>query len=257
MEVRFKKELGDAKSSRSDCHISNTKERPRVVLTRQQARDIFQLKTARGLASLHCASLKLASKYGVSGKAIRDIWKGRSWLDATSDLWNDGERPSRKMTGRPKGKKDSKPRKRGRGNSVDGLELLSDVSKSHITAEMACLPSIGYCTQTRQCALLYQNPELPFTFNARHGPYPPPRQMSFGPGWTQSSLSDHPSRHALDFRPTMQPGDPFPPFHAWAHPMTPITPLLLYNFGSAAVQEALHLQHRLAVTLPALKPLAF
>jgi hypothetical protein len=88
-------------------------ERPRIVLTSKIARDIFQIKATHGFASLHRASLRLASKYGVSSKAIRDIWKGRSWLDATYDLWNDADRPARKIIGRPKGKKDSKPRVRG------------------------------------------------------------------------------------------------------------------------------------------------
>ena len=84
---------------------------PRSVLTVQQAREIFRMKNSHGHASIHAASNSLARIYRVSAKAIRDIWKGRSWLEATYDLWNEEDRPARRMLGRPKGRKDSKPRK--------------------------------------------------------------------------------------------------------------------------------------------------
>ena len=83
----------------------------RAVLCAEQAQEIFRYKSDHGCASLHAASACLARRYRVSSKAIRDIWKGRSWLDATYDLWNANERPARRMLGRPKGKKDSMPRK--------------------------------------------------------------------------------------------------------------------------------------------------
>jgi len=92
-------------------HSSTTKaSRSRMVLTDHQAREIFQLKATHGFSSSHAASIFLASKYNVSSKAIRDIWKGRSWLEATFNLWNVDDRPARRILGRPKGKKDSKPR---------------------------------------------------------------------------------------------------------------------------------------------------
>ncbi len=68
------------------------------------------MKKNLGRESSHHASVRLADKYHISSKAIRDIWKGRSWLDATFDLWSDEDRPPRRVVGRPKGKKDSKPR---------------------------------------------------------------------------------------------------------------------------------------------------
>ena len=103
--------------------------RPRIVLTSKIAREIFQLKATHDFGSLHSASLRLASKYGVSSKAIRDIWNGRSWLEATYDLWNVEERPARRVMGRPKGKKDSKPRTRG-GKFHSEIEMpqLHDLS---------------------------------------------------------------------------------------------------------------------------------
>jgi hypothetical protein len=86
--------------------------RPQSVLTAERAREIFESRSKLGVASLHSVSVLLAEKYHVSSKAIRDIWTGRSWLHATFDLWNSDERPPRKIVGRPKGKKDSKPRLR-------------------------------------------------------------------------------------------------------------------------------------------------
>ena len=110
---------------------SKSSERPRNVLESHTAREIFHLKPTHNTASLHAASQRLASKYGVSSKAIRDIWKGRSWLDATYDLWNVEDRPARRIIGRPKGRKDSKPRMRG-NKTKPGLEspngLVSPIS---------------------------------------------------------------------------------------------------------------------------------
>ena len=84
--------------------------RTRLVLNHKKAREIFQLKECNEFPSLHSGSVLLASKYHVSAKAIRDIWSGRSWLEATFDLWDVKDRPEKKILGRPKGKKDSKPR---------------------------------------------------------------------------------------------------------------------------------------------------
>ena len=82
------------------------------------------MKNKHGCASLHSASIRLATQYKVSSKAIRDIWKGRSWLDSTFDLWDSVDRPPRRTIGRPKGKKDSKPRSRG-ANTVEPNSLLN------------------------------------------------------------------------------------------------------------------------------------
>jgi hypothetical protein len=85
--------------------------RPRVLLSEQEAQEIFKLQNNHGYPSLHSASVVFSKRYGVSPKAIRDIWTGRSWLEATFSLWNEAERPARRTIGRPKGSKDSKPRK--------------------------------------------------------------------------------------------------------------------------------------------------
>jgi hypothetical protein len=87
--------------------------RSKVILSRTEAREIFIVKSRIGFESANQASIRLAAKYRISPKAIRDIWKGRSWLDATFDLWIEDDRPPRRVVGRPKGKKDSKPRVKG------------------------------------------------------------------------------------------------------------------------------------------------
>ena len=83
----------------------------RAILTKQQAREIFGYKNGHGFESSHATSTFLSKKFKISSKAIRDIWTGRSWLDATFDMWNKDDRPTRKVVGRPKGRKDTKPRK--------------------------------------------------------------------------------------------------------------------------------------------------
>ena len=82
----------------------------RLVLTIDQVKDIFKLKDCHGHATLHSASVSIGRQYHVSSKAIRDIWNGRSWLEVTFELWDEKTRPARKIIGRPKGRKDSKPR---------------------------------------------------------------------------------------------------------------------------------------------------
>jgi hypothetical protein len=94
-----------------DIHDSKLdSNRSRVILSKSVAREIFAVKNSLGLETIHKASIRLAAKYHISSKAIRDIWKGRSWLNATFDLWGVEDRPARRIIGRPKGKKDSKPR---------------------------------------------------------------------------------------------------------------------------------------------------
>mmetsp|Transcript_28348 Transcript_28348/g.74762 ORF Transcript_28348/g.74762 Transcript_28348/m.74762 type:complete len:200 (-) Transcript_28348:54-653(-) len=72
------------------------KQRTRELLTTAQAREIFLLKEARALRKRNAWSKTLGLRYGVSCKTIRDIWKGRTWLDATRDLWKGSEVPSRR-----------------------------------------------------------------------------------------------------------------------------------------------------------------
>ena len=64
----------------------------RAVLTAEQAAQIFQIKLSgqHGVAAKrsqgpHCARI-VARLFGVSDKAVRDIWNGRTWLRETMHL---------------------------------------------------------------------------------------------------------------------------------------------------------------------------
>ncbi len=73
------------------------KDHPRSVLNHQQAIEIFKLgklkpKTDTGvglrfLGKFDGNSSVLAKLYGVSPKAIRDIWNRRTWTEQTRHLW--------------------------------------------------------------------------------------------------------------------------------------------------------------------------
>lgn len=61
--------------------------RPRAVLSKEQAIEIFEYKKKLGNHSLTATSIELANKYNVNSKTIRDIWSGRSWFEATYPQW--------------------------------------------------------------------------------------------------------------------------------------------------------------------------
>jgi hypothetical protein len=61
---------------------------PQVVLSMEEALDIFSQRHSQvDLQSLTAKSTALAATFGISAKTVRDIWCGRSWLEATFDLW--------------------------------------------------------------------------------------------------------------------------------------------------------------------------
>ena len=90
--------------------MSKITERPRNILTAKQGQEILKIKAHIGTESRHAVSILIVSQYGISSKAIRNIWKGRSWLNTTYDLWPNEDSPVRKIVGRPKGKKNSRVR---------------------------------------------------------------------------------------------------------------------------------------------------
>ena len=85
-------------------HHTLESRKTRAKLTETDALDIFHCKAH--LLSATC----VAKKYGVSEKAVRDIWTGRTWSKETWHLDTSRSRPLKKM-GRPVGRKDAKPRK--------------------------------------------------------------------------------------------------------------------------------------------------
>ena len=81
--------------------------KPRARLTVSDVIDIFTLKQSTIQAT------RVANMYGVSEKAIRDIWTARTWARETWHL-----EPTRtlvlKQAGRPRGSTDSRPRQKKR-----------------------------------------------------------------------------------------------------------------------------------------------
>jgi hypothetical protein len=92
--------------------------KPRARLNECQVVQIFRSKVDLPRKS----SAELASLYHVSEKTIRDIWTGRTWSKETWHL--DKSRTIQlKQPGRPKGCKDSQPRKK-RVSGVQGYETV-------------------------------------------------------------------------------------------------------------------------------------
>jgi hypothetical protein len=80
--------------------------KPRAVLTKDQVVAIFQIKAT----NLNSSATSVARAYGVSEKAVRDIWTARTWAAETWHL--DTSRTLKmKKAGRPVGRRDSKPRR--------------------------------------------------------------------------------------------------------------------------------------------------
>ena len=107
---------------------------PRGILTQDEAREIFLARLQNGKSGSNSFSTRLAEHYNISPKAIRDIWTGRSWLEATFDLWNAEDRPCRRSVGRPKGKKDSKPRKSKKTTRSESNTQLTSYQNAGMTA---------------------------------------------------------------------------------------------------------------------------
>jgi hypothetical protein len=76
----------------------------RVILNREKAVEIYRLMTTLVEPKSYSATLdsskinirgmssKVAVHYGVSPKAIRDIWNRKSWAHATGDLCDNNRR---------------------------------------------------------------------------------------------------------------------------------------------------------------------
>ena len=79
--------------------------KPRATLSVAQAITIFRDRASS------ISAAEIATCYGVTEKAVRDIWKGRTWSKETGHLDTSRTRQS-KPVGRPKGRKDLKPRKK-------------------------------------------------------------------------------------------------------------------------------------------------
>jgi hypothetical protein len=98
--------------------IQSRASKPHARLTQEQAVAIFRVKASAPSA------VKIAAYFGISEKTVRDIWTARTWSQETSHL-----DPTRtvelKQIGRPKGCRDSKPRKK----RVDSKRGVSQVPR--------------------------------------------------------------------------------------------------------------------------------
>ena len=105
-------------------HTQRVTQRARAKLTQSDALDIYRKK---GSVTSAAAVSKL---YGVSEKAVRDIWTGRTWSKETWHLDKSRPLPIRKM-GRPLGRKDAQPRK------PRSLQMTKSVSWSQMPAQIS------------------------------------------------------------------------------------------------------------------------
>ena len=109
-------------------HHTLESRKTRAKLTEADALDIFHCRTHLMSAA------SVSKKYGVSEKAVRDIWTGRTWSKETWHLDASRSRPLKKM-GRPVGRKDAKPRKsRNVPGKLDPTKLrgAAAVASSHL-----------------------------------------------------------------------------------------------------------------------------
>jgi hypothetical protein len=117
----------------------------RAALTIQQVQEIFDLRVPAAempgslkLPTFTSRSEEISRMYGVSPKAVRDIWNRRTWCGVTSAIYPETETVQhggftavrgaadflfavqRSKGGRPRGSKDSKPRKRRIPQQLNG-----------------------------------------------------------------------------------------------------------------------------------------
>jgi hypothetical protein len=118
----------------------------RAILTPQLAREIFNLSIKNGASNSEASSTKVATKYQVSPKTIRDIWCGRCWLEATSDLWNEIDRPQARLRGQSKGQTDCKPRKSRSKWGVSSVEKESSTPSLGTAQDTNFPPRIPFAT---------------------------------------------------------------------------------------------------------------
>ena len=78
--------------------------KPQARLTHDEVVEIFMARATKQSASQVCV------RFGVSEKAVRDIWTGRTWAKETWHLDTSRSIEMKKL-GRPLGRNDTKPRK--------------------------------------------------------------------------------------------------------------------------------------------------
>ena len=132
----------------NDCDFMSLDEtspnarRSRSILSQNQVIEIFGWKFTADYASGKVRAAVVAKQYGVTAKAVRDIWVGRTWYRETHHL--DPSRPDTakrlmRKIGRPKGARDLKPRTKKiiDGTSKSRDEISCDKLRKLQLAELA------------------------------------------------------------------------------------------------------------------------
>jgi hypothetical protein len=70
----------------------DTSVRGMCSITAEAARFIFQAKHSKGRHKQDKLATRLAAEYGISPKAVRDIWCLRTWTQETRPFWTHAER---------------------------------------------------------------------------------------------------------------------------------------------------------------------
>jgi hypothetical protein len=175
--------------------FSDEKKKPRAILTEQQAVEIF------GLASSHqdvvFSAAALARRYGVNERTVRDIWKQRTWIHATRPFEGSLQIRSKNRVGRPKGSKDSKPRKPKQGpwsTSDCRRQTLFSISQGVRTPTMPisiltqCSPRAAACPELIDTDCLRQETSTETTFPERQVSSQVPQNLPIDEGPYASDL---------------------------------------------------------------------
>ena len=128
----------------SSPHPQQELSKTRAKLTESDALSIYHCKTSVTSASA------ISKLYGVSEKAVRNIWTGRTWSKETWHLDESRPFPTKKM-GRPFGRKDAQPRKPRSLRTIPESSTTSqtpvDVSLASESIDIALCAAIQHCDE--------------------------------------------------------------------------------------------------------------
>ncbi len=126
------------------CHPSVQACKTRRILTLQQAVHIFKMKLHQSNPSSRGTAAVISKSFGVSEKAVRDIWTGRTWVRETMHL-----DPARAA--------------KAAGLSLPGRPKRSKTGGNHNHHRPCCLPdrSIGFTSETTLCIAISGTQESP------------------------------------------------------------------------------------------------
>ena len=202
---------------------------PRALLTKEQAAEIYMIRKAdrqQGIDPiLGSRSAQIAKTYGVSPKAIRDIWNRRTWQNETRHLWDKHEQPVIRYK-KPVLLSNQREllSESWESYGTDRSDARSEISASHLLS-LSARPEprfTGYLTKSMVCSYSCDIPEgikVQFAPPAMH---PPPKVEPHSRCITINSVDNSIAPAYLEgpfgpFLPPASAGD-VDPFHAdWPH----------------------------------------